>query len=318
LLKQEFPGITTLPLKGYNITYTKYKRWLPLKILWQVPKILQSVNRENKWLKKKIKELNIEMVISDNRYGLYTEEIPCVFMTHQLLIKAPFKWLENLIQRINYNYINNYTECWVPDVEGERNMAGLLSHPFIKPSIPIKYVGALCRFKSETTGKTKYDYLFIISGPEPQRTLFERKIFELLTHLKGTAIVIRGRPGENKIPVAAPGCTVKNHVTTSELQSLLNQSEFVISRCGYTTVMEMLSLQKKAILIPTPGQTEQEYLATHLMRQHWCYSCKQKDDLLEHIENARKFQFQFPLIEANRVKPVVEDFFGRKVLKETI
>lgn len=312
LLKQEFPGITTISLKGYNITYAKYKRWMPLKILWQVPKILRRIQSENKWLKKKIKSLNIDMVISDNRYGLYTKKIPCVFMTHQLLIKAPFAWLEDLTQKINYRYINHYNECWVPDVESEVNMAGLLSHPRVMPAIPVKYIGSLCRFELKKDEEKKYDYLFILSGPEPQRTILEEKILKIIPQLKGRKMMIRGKPGEKRMPEAPSNCTIKNHVTTDEFQKLLNQSAFIISRCGYTTVMEILSLRKKAILIPTPGQTEQEYLAKHLMEQQWCYSCGQEEDLRQHVNNAKKFPFTFPSIEANMFQSIVKNFLKEK------
>lgn len=316
LLKQEFPGITTLFLKGYNITYTRYKRWLPLKILLQVPKILQSIHRENKGLKKTIKDLNIDIVISDNRYGLYTKEVPCVFLTHQLLVKAPFRWLENLIQKINYRYINRYTECWVPDVESKVNVAGLLSHPPLRPSIPVRYIGLLSRFELKKDEEKKYDYLFIISGPEPQRTVFEKKILQTIPRLNGKSVMLRGKPGEKEMPEVLPNCFVKNHAATHELKKLLNESEFIISRCGYTTVMEILSSHKKAILIPTPGQTEQEYLAKHLMKQQWCYSFQQKDNFLEQIENAKKFPFQFPSIDTNMFQTVVGEFLKRTVEKE--
>jgi uncharacterized protein (TIGR00661 family) len=199
-------------------------------------------------------------------------------------------------------------------VEGRVNMAGLLSHPLIIPSVPVKYIGPLSRFELKNDEKKQYDYFFIISGPEPQRTILEEKIFELIPKLKGTIMILRGLPGERSVPEALHNCTIKNHAATDELQNLLNQSEFIISRCGYTTIMEILSLHKKAILIPTPGQTEQEYLATHLMKQQWCYSCRQEDNLPAHIENAKKFSFQFPSIEVNMFQTVVEEFLNREII----
>jgi uncharacterized protein (TIGR00661 family) len=311
LLNQEFPGIRFIPLKGYNVNYSKYKRWLSLKILWQSPKILLTIRRENKWLQKIIKQLNIDIVISDNRYGLYTKQVPCIFITHQLLIKAPYQWLENFIQKINYKYINRYTECWVPDVDGNNNIGGSLSHPKTLPAIPIRYIGALSRFERSENTEKKYNYLFVISGPEPQRTILEKKIFGIMSKLKGPIMMVRGKPGEITIPPAFNNCSIKNHVTTQELQQLLHESELIISRCGYTTVMELLSLKKKSLLIPTPGQTEQEYLAQHLMRQKWCYCCNQEEDLLEHIQQAKDFEFHYPTLETNRLKSVVKDFLER-------
>ncbi len=312
LLKQEFPEINTTLLKGYNVRYSKLKRWLPVKILLQGPKILLTIVREHKWLQKIIRDFKVDMVISDNRYGLYTKQIPCVFITHQLRIKARHAWLEILIQKINYRYINHYDECWVPDFDADLNLAGSLSHPAKMPAVPVKYTGPLSRFAPQKKVEKKYDYLFIISGPEPQRTIFEKKILKIVTQLKGTIMIVRGRPNEQgDIPRAPDNCTIVNHLTTEELQQAFLSGEFIIGRSGYTTIMEVLSLQKKSILIPTPGQTEQEYLAEHLMQQHWCYSCKQDDDLLSHIHKAETFQFIFPPLNESSLPIVVEEFFNR-------
>jgi len=312
LLNQEFSNITAIELKGYRVTYSKQERWLFIKILLQAPKILLSIERENKWLQKIIKEHNIDLVISDNRYGLYSRQVPCVFITHQLSIKAPYKWLEKLLQKINYRFINQFNECLVPDIEGKTNIAGKLSHPTKLPLIPLKYIGPLSRFELKTNFKKQYDYLIIISGPEPQRAILEQRISDIVPQLQGSIMLIRGKPGESKSPsVGFKNCSIKNHVTTKELQELLDQSEFVISRCGYTTVMELLSLQKKSILVPTPGQTEQEYLAKHLMDQQWCYCCGQNENLLLHCAKAKKFQFKFPVLETNQFEFALNDLLNR-------
>jgi uncharacterized protein (TIGR00661 family) len=312
LLKKEFPDLTFIPLKGYNVRYSKKKRWLQFKILIQTPKILLSIRREHEWLKKVISELRIDAVISDNRYGLHTQNVPCVFVTHQLRINAPYRWLENFIQKINYSFINRYTECWVPDFESKVNIAGSLSHPSKMPLVPIKYIGPLSRFElNDDKSEKKYEYLFILSGPEPQRTIFEKKILNIISLLNKNCFVVRGKPGGNELINGFKKCVIANHLATNELQNVLNESEFVISRCGYTTIMEILSLRKKSILIPTPGQTEQEYLAKHLMKQNWCYSCQQDDDLLFHINKAKEFEYQFPSFETNYLKQIVQSFLQK-------
>jgi uncharacterized protein (TIGR00661 family) len=316
LLQQEFPGINTVLLKGYNVYYSKLKRWLPLKILLQSPKILLSIRREHKWLQKIVCDFRVDIVISDNRYGLYTKRIPCIFVTHQLRIKAANKWLGDIMQKINYRYINRYNECWIPDFAEELNIAGLLSHPLKMPVTPVKYIGILSRFTSVQNLEKKYNYLFIISGPEPQRTIFEKKVLKIIPKLKGTIIIVRGKPGDHDTPHAPGNCIIVNHLTTKEFQEVFSVSEFIISRSGYTSIMEILSLQKKTILIPTPGQTEQEYLATHLMQQHWCYSCNQDDDLLSHIYKAEAFQFIFPPLHKSYLAKAVEEFLTGLVLNK--
>ena len=145
LLREEFPSLSFLPLKGYRIKYAK--NGLTGKILLQIPSILRSIKEENKWLKEQVNKFGFEAVVSDNRYGLYHEKIFSVFITHQLCIKSSLgKWSEKILQQWNYKFINRFHECWVPDEKGENNLAGELSHPVKMPLIPTKYIGALSRF----------------------------------------------------------------------------------------------------------------------------------------------------------------------------
>ncbi len=311
LLKKEFPDISFIPLRGYNMNYTKNKRWLLLKILLQMPKILLRIKRERQWLGKIISKWGINMVISDNRFGVYTKKVPCIFITHQLRIKAPYEWLEYLIQKVNYSYINSYTECWVPDLKDDFNIAGDLSHPSKLPSVPVRYISSLSRFSLKENTEKKFIYLFMLSGPEPQRTILEEKILKVALGLTGKVMILRGKPGEENIDESGNNVKILNHLDTAKLEETINASEYIISRSGYTTIMEVLSLKKKTILIPTPGQTEQEYLAKHLMQQNWCYACNQNDDLLYHINKAKDFEFKLPGLTASALPKVVEDFLNK-------
>lgn len=308
LLKNEFPSLESVQLKGYNVNYSRYKRWLGAKILLQIPKILISIKQEHKLLQDIITKYQIDLVISDNRYGLYSSNIPCIFITHQLTVKAPFKWLEAFIRKINYSYISHFTECWVPDFEGQNNIAGSLSHPDKMPKTKTTYLGPLSRFHKEMERPVMYRYLFVLSGPEPQRTLLEEKIILIATKLTGKILIVRGKPGEEETHFSSPVYTIKNHLTTSEMQDAFLQSEYIVSRSGYTTVMELLALGKKSILIPTPGQTEQEYLAQRLMHQQWCYSCNQDNDLLYHIQQAEKFDYVIPKFDEPIYEKIIDDF----------
>ncbi|MCU0323584.1 MAG: hypothetical protein MUE72_14305 [Chitinophagaceae bacterium] len=156
LLQQEFPELFFVQLKGYQIEYSKNKLFLPIKILSQVPKILQAIRYEHQWLKRAILDYNIDLVISDNRFGLNHSTIPCIFITHQLTIQTPFSWLTSWVQKINYNYINRFTTCWIPDVAGKNNMAGILSHPKKLPLIPVEYIGLLSRFQQLANNQMQY------------------------------------------------------------------------------------------------------------------------------------------------------------------
>jgi uncharacterized protein (TIGR00661 family) len=292
LLQNEFPNLVILPLKGYRVRYSKSKWALPFRLLWQVPKLLQIIRYERNWLANTIKEHNIDLVISDNRYGLSSKTIPCIFITHQLTIKMPFAWLEKQVQQINYRYINRFTRCWVPDVLGGVTAAGKLSHPASLPNTKIQYTGLLSRFQKRAVGK-KYDYCILLSGPEPQRSVLEKKIINSLQEMKGEALFVRGKPESNEELTVPGNITVKNHLPGNELEEAILQSEYIICRSGYTTVMELISLQKKSILVPTPGQTEQEYLADWLQEKQFCISIPQSDFIWDSaIEKTKTFPYQ--------------------------
>ena len=283
LLQNEFPGITFLNLPGYKISYSKNKRLLPLKILIQLPKILKIIRYEHKWLYEIIDKYRFDAIISDNRYGLYTNMCTAVFITHQLKIQTNISWLDKILQQYNYSFINRFSECWIPDFKGKLNIAGALSQPEKMPAIEAKYLGPLSRFEKNNEQILSYKWMVVVSGPEPQRSIFEKKIFEAATKTNDSFLIVRGLPGNQENNFKIPNCKIYNHLNTAEMQEAMEASEFIISRCGYTTIMEILSLQKKSVLIPTPGQTEQEYLAKHLSTQNWCYTFTQDNDFALHL-----------------------------------
>lgn len=267
LLSEEFPNLPFLDLKGYGIKYGK-NRWETIgKMLLQIPQIIEAMDEEHNWLHTAIDEHSIDAVISDNRYGLFNERITSVFITHQLLIKTSAgDTADTWLQKLNYEYVNAFTQCWVPDAEGDQNLGGTLSHPKKMPDIPVKYIGALSRFKKSKTEQKQQHLLVILSGPEPQRTLLEEKILAEAVHYNGPILLVRGLPGRDENLPAQKNITAINHMSAAALQLAIEEAFLVISRCGYSTVMDLMTLQKPSILIPTPGQTEQEYLADHLMK----------------------------------------------------
>ena len=312
LLQHEFPDLTMLPLQGYRIAYTNQKRLFAPKILWQLPKIANSIQKERNWLNDAVSEYQIDLVISDNRFGLYHPSIPTVFITHQLHIKSPVIWAEKLIQKLNYKYIDNFTACWVPDEPGAVNIAGTLSHPKELPALPVTYLGGISRFLNKENVEIKYKLLVVISGPEPQRTLLEEKILKDLKDYHEPVLLVRGLPGSKEVVHNFNQVTIENHLPAYEMEKAFTQSEWIISRSGYTTVMDLLKLRKRSILIPTPGQTEQEYLARHLHKQKWCLHIDQeKFELEAAIEKAKKFPYQLPHLQMEGYKNVIEDFLEK-------
>lgn len=319
LLTKEFPQLRFVDLPGYEITYAATSWGLPFKIVAQIPKLISAINREHRWLQKLAEKESIDAVISDNRYGLRHPKIFSVVMTHQLRIKTPFNWLEDALQRLNYIYLNRFNEVWVPDREGQVNLAGELSHPKKKPLVTVQYLGALSRFCGNGNDQEKH-LLVVLSGPEPQRTLLENLVVAELKDYTKPVVLVRGLPqGEGAIKLPQ-NVAVHTHLATEELACKMKQASFVISRCGYSTVMDVAALKKKCILIPTPGQTEQEYLAAHLMKNNFALCIAQKKfRLLPALELGASFFYktvdtQEPNVLPEAINHLIKIINQRKML----
>ncbi len=283
LLQREFPEIKIIPLKGYNISYGKRKNLFLLKIISQLPKIWKAIQYEKYWLNDMIALHKIEAVISDNRLGFCSKKVPSFFITHQLQIKSGSFFLDKIIRHFNYYFINQFDECWIPDVESADNYAGTLSHPEVFPKIPVKYIGPLSRFKKLTQEK-KYKIAIVLSGPEPQRTIFENKIINQLKDVNVSTVIVRGLPNEiQQLSLTNQQVILHNYLDAVELSDLMQQSEIVIARSGYSTIMDLVAIGQQAVLVPTPGQTEQEYLAKYLSEKGLFKTMNQSDFELKNI-----------------------------------
>jgi UDP-N-acetylglucosamine transferase subunit ALG13 len=311
LLNQEFPDLPMLKLDGYRMTYSDSAKGFTWRILSQVPKMGSAIRKENEWLKKQIVKYEFDAIFSDNRFGLYHKDATCIFITHQLNIKSPLgKWSEKILQRWNYRHINHFNECWVPDLADQlNNLAGDLSHPSYKPKTPVNYIGLLSRLTEKKAAEKNGHLLFILSGPEPQRSILENRLIDELVHYAGTADVIRGLPASDIVLPSTNHIRFYNHLPAEEVSRKIAEAEFVISRTGYSTVMDLIQLKKKSILIPTPGQTEQEYLADHLTKNKIAYCSQQNDfSLRTSLKKAREFAYKFPTPSDNSLKETIQVF----------
>lgn len=295
LLEKEFQSVTFFEAPSNPPVYGTGRISTIIRLLFQVPKNLMLVKQENHWLREFLKTNPVDAVISDNRFGFHAPGIPCIFITHQLHIKTGLGALMNrLAQRMNYRFINKFSACWVPDYKQPQSLAGELSNPNQQPKIPVTHIGGLSRFNRCTTHQEKH-LLVILSGPEPQRSIFEKKIMSDLQTCSGNVIIVRGLPGTEELPATPKHVQVYNHVPSEKLNELICSASIVISRCGYTTVMDLMKLQKKCILIPTPGQAEQEYLAKHLHQKQLAYTVTQREfSLPQALQQANQFSFRKP------------------------
>ncbi len=310
-LNREFPELKFINFSGYNVRYSKSGSQI-LKMLLLIPRILLWTIKEHRELKKIVKEHNIDIVFSDNRFGLWNSNTYNVFMTHQLKVKFPrlLKFMEPIYQYISTTIIKKYDECWIPDFEGEVNLAGELSH--IKTKLRNSYfIGQVSRFtnsKLEYAGE-KIDVLFLLSGPEPQRSIFEKIIYEQTKKSNLQFVIVRGTSEKCNNSFKFP---IYNIINTEELIPLIKKSEIIVCRSGYSSVMDLFLLKKKAVLVPTPGQTEQEYLAKYLMERGFFYSTSQrKFNLDKSVKKAFEFsdiQIQEPNMLEERIIKLKEKY----------
>lgn len=271
LLEKEFPQLPSITLPSYNISYAKKGSFFKLKMLLKLPHISKTIKAEKKVVKQLVSNNKIHGIISDNRLGVHSKKVPSVFVTHQLQVLSGNTSL--LTSKLHQNIISKFTECWVPDVAGPVNLSGTLGH-LTNSSLNIQYIGPLSRMK-KTVRPKKYDVLCLLSGPEPQRSLLEDKLCAVFKISEKKVALVQGCVSKHKTQENINGITVFNFLETASLEKLINESEVVISRSGYTTIMDLAILQKPAFFIPTPGQYEQKYLARRLKKQGVVPSCKQ-------------------------------------------
>jgi len=288
LLKKEFPKNTFFELPGYNVNYEgKNFGWAMLR---QSSKILAAIAKENKALKSIVKENSIDAVISDNRFGCYSKTVPSVFISHQLNLIAPAKIMEKPANVMNRFLMDNFQKIWIPDLPGEPNLAGKLSHGH---DLEAEYLGVLSRMENFKTEK-KYDVAVVLSGPEPTRSSFELEIFRQALSLEDKQfIIVRGMPERWEYYFMKPHMEVVSFMTSKMLNETMLAADMIIARSGYSTVMDLFKLQKPALLVPTPGQTEQEYLANELSSKKLFLTQSQEElnirKAMEEIDNYRGF-----------------------------
>ncbi len=265
LLKRELSNVKYIDFVGYNISYPS-KSGMVFKMAVQIPKILIKIKEEKTQLKKLNQKYNFDLIISDNRFGLYLDKTPSIYITHQINIQAPLG-IDKVLHQLHKQFIANYTQCWIPDNENKtESLAGQLSHDNIKENY--QYIGPLSRFNTPClSSNIEYEYLAIVSGPEPQRSIFKEQISNFFQESGKKAAILGGEPLENRNTSDA-NVDYYPHLTSEQFYNLLNVSKQVICRPGYSSIMDLSVLQKPVYFIPTPGQTEQEYLAKYYNKKY--------------------------------------------------
>lgn len=281
-LRQEFPQLTVHPLPEYGITYTAngMRGW---HLLLQTPRVMRVMRSEYHLLDQLISKRNFTAVISDNRFGIRSDRVHSVCITHQLHLQTPAGF--GMAATFNRRMLGRFHEIWIPDLPGAGNLSGALSHDSPALKIPQRFVGPLTRFHAATNREKAAHILVLLSGPEPQRTLFERLLVPQLYACNRPCIVVRGMPGHPAKPLTDKNITVYNHLPTEALQPFLQDAYCVISRSGYSTLCDAAAVGCRFIAVPAPGQTEQEYLAASLATQQRIVAQEQHEfDLAKALE----------------------------------
>jgi len=280
LLKKEFPDLLILELPSYQIEYPKSGKNLKWKLFKNSLRTIRAVQQEKKIIAKWIAEYQVSGIISDNRLGVFSSAVPSIYITHQLkVMSGNTTWITS---KLHQEFIKKYTECWIPDFENGPNLSGELGH-LVKTSLNIKYIGSLSRLHKKHLPAT-YDLMIMLSGPEPQRGILEIKLKKELLTYSGKTIFIKGVIAENQIKEQKGNVTYYNFMNSKELEDTYNSSNLILCRSGYTTIMDLTQVQKKAFFIPTPGQFEQEYLARKLQQENLVPFANQDDFKIELLQ----------------------------------
>ncbi|MCW3121444.1 MAG: glycosyl transferase family 28 [Flavipsychrobacter sp.] len=298
-IKETFDNIDVIDLKGYNVQYSKWNKWGQIGLLSQLPGISATINEEHIWLQQLVQDRQIDGIISDNRYGLYHAAVPSVILTHQLQVLSGMgKFADRVIQRIHYKYLEQFSAVWVADTPNIPNLSGKLAHTDHTPK-QTKYIGLLSRFEGIHANPADEEHLLILlSGPEPQRSETEQLLWQQALTYKSKVTFVAGSDAATPPDHIPEHISYHKRLANKELASILSTAGMVVCRSGYSTIMDLVAMRKKAILIPTPGQTEQEYLASYLYDSGIFYAAKQKGfDLYHSLTEAKKFPFASPVLD---------------------
>ncbi len=297
LLKEQYPNLTFYELPGYNITYAVGKN-ASFHALLQTPKILKTIQHEHKAIEAIVDIESVDLIISDNRYGVRHSKVKSIFICHQIALQAPnvVRFMNPVFLKLHLQQIHKFDALWIPDEANDDNLSGKLSH-HITFKIPATYIGIQSRFShyiktSSFIDSLDFSIVVVLSGPEPQRTFLEHELKKKLRKINQKVLFIQGKT-EKQTTSTEENITTISYLNTNDLYSALEKANAIICRSGYSTVMDLAVLGKKAIFIPAAGQTEQEYLAKTLANKGFAIECLQKDldieNALEQLQTIKGF-----------------------------
>ncbi|MCL4376827.1 MAG: hypothetical protein M1409_00390 [Actinobacteria bacterium] len=292
-LHNEFPQCETIEFKDYPAPFTSTP-FFAAKFALYIPAMLKAIQGEKKETDRILSQKKFDLIISDARFGVYSKDIPSFFINHQLRFRAPlfFKPVDLWSEYFHTYFHTNFQRVIIPDnPPGEASLLGSLDVSNQPATNKIAYYCGILAAAEKIDIREDIDYLITISTPGGPNYL-ENKILKQICSLSGKKTILLARPEENFEYELFPGTIVKSYASRKEMNVLMNRSKFIITRGGYTTIMEIAELDKQsAMLIPIPGHTEQQYIARYLRKQKWIYSTNQyKLNLTEDIKKAMQYK----------------------------
>ena len=306
LLASEFPELRTYELPSYGIRYAKSPGLLKLKLLSQLSRIQKAVTKEHRLVQEIVEKEEATGIISDNRFGVWSNEVPSVYLTHQLQVRAG--WLTSPSSSWHQRIISKFERCWVCDFKGEESLAGKLSSNDGNLN-NLDWIGPLSRFSKleqqpgnvMDQSKKTIDISVVLSGPEPSRSQFEKKVIEVLKERQEKVVLVRGVT-KSQACFTQQNLTIHNFMLADELEKLIGQSRLLVMRSGYSSIMDLHALGARALLVPTPGQSEQEYLAERMSEKGWYPTVKQSEFGWNSIQEA----LEYPWTETKKTSKKID------------
>jgi len=293
LLEKEYPDFDFYNVTDYPSPYTT-EGFSVARVVALYPVMFRNILRETRLVRKIVRREKYDLVISDNRFGIHDNRVPSLFISHQIRYSVPgyIDWAERTSEWFNARYHSKFDRVIIPDnppdVLSLSGKLGKASQRITKRKA--YYAGILSSIKKLDVPED-IDYLVSVSGPQEQKEKFRDVVIRQITELPGRKVVLLGDPGGDVDEKLDEDTRIMSHASREEMTRLMNRASFIITRSGYTTVMELAELGgKKALFVPTPGQTEQEYLSDYYEKRGWFYSVTQKElDLVRDVELAREY-----------------------------
>lgn len=280
-----------LPFRDTPAPFSRYPVVFYLRMTAAMPQVLAGFRREHRYTERLVAERHLDCVVSDSRFGVWSREVPSYCILHSIHQVVPFA--SGLTQPVaewgQRRLLRGFTRILIPDVAENGGLSGWLGHEpgFDWGEGRLVYIGPLSSVPRMDV-EQDIDVFFSVSGIEPQRGLLADLVLEALPRLSGRIVVTLGRPQDDGECREVSGATVYGYLDRERQAEMLNRARLVMTRSGYTTLMELAGLGRRALFVATPGQSEQEYLARFHRERGHVWSVQQKElDIPRDLEHAK-------------------------------